>query len=55
MYFTNQNNQHHHFAISLSTPNQYLDPLTKLPEFLSRLLIKLAFSLCDTEYCYTLV
>ena len=34
MYFTNQNNQHHHFEISLSTPNQYLDPLTKLPEFL---------------------
>ena len=35
MSFANQNNQHHHFAISLSTRNQYLDPLTKIPEFLS--------------------
>ena len=44
-------NQHPHFTISLSIPNQYLDALTKLPEFLFSIPDKTRFFSCDTEYC----
>ena len=47
MSFANKKNQHHHFTISLSIPNQYLDTLTKLPNFL--------FSIADKTRFFSLI